>query len=109
MIVVTAQQVFDSYLREIDKQLKETVRSKEQAIIMAEALMVKVKELFLRSDFGEDHALLFMEHALHPVGFQHEPKYHNWINWFSLVHIWDTHACLCVETCEEQVCTIVHG
>ena len=22
----------------------------------------------------------FMEHALYPVGFEHEPKYHNWIN-----------------------------
>ena len=75
MIVVTAQQVFDSYLREIDKQLKETVRSKEQAIIMAEALMVKVKELFLRSDFGVDHALLFMEHALQELD-ENKPTIH---------------------------------
>ena len=22
----------------------------------------------------------FLDHALHPVGFQTEPKYHNWIN-----------------------------
>ena len=75
MIIVSAQQVFDSYLREIDKQLKETVRSKEQAIIMAEALMVKVKELFLRSDFGEDHALLFMEHALQELD-ENKPTIH---------------------------------
>ena len=64
MIIVSAQQVFDSYLKEIDKQIKETVKSKEQAIIMAEALIVKVKELFVMNEFGEDHALLFLEHAL---------------------------------------------
>ena len=64
MIVVSAQHVFDSYLKEMDKQIKETVKSKEQAIIMAEAMMVKVKELFVMNEFGEDHALLFLEHAL---------------------------------------------
>ena len=63
-IILTAQNVFDSYLQELDKQIRETVKTKEQALIMAEALMIKVKELFISKGFSEDVALLFMEHAL---------------------------------------------
>jgi len=63
-IILTAQNVFDSYLRELDKQIKETVKTKEQSLIMAEALLVKVKELFVAKGFSEDVALLFMEHTL---------------------------------------------
>ena len=63
-IVLTNQNIFDSYLQELDKQIKGTVKNKEQVLIMAEALMVKVKELFMSKEFSEDVALLFMEHTL---------------------------------------------
>jgi|TARA_R110000796_G_scaffold228854_1_gene346074 hypothetical protein len=63
-IVLTPQNIFDSYLKELDKKIKETVHSPEQALIMVEVLMVKVKELFTQKGYTEDDALLFMEHTL---------------------------------------------
>ena len=75
-MIVTAQQVFDSYLRELDKQLKATVKAPEQALIMAEAMMVKVKELFMANKFVEDHSLLFMEHALQELDENTKPTIH---------------------------------
>jgi|TARA_R110002020_G_scaffold374737_1_gene586028 hypothetical protein len=64
MIVVTAQQVFEAYLKEIDKAIKDTVKTHEQSLIMAEALLVKVKEIFYGHGKTEEEALLFIEHAL---------------------------------------------
>ena len=63
-IFLTPQNIFDSYLKELDVQIKETVKSPEQALIMAEALLVKTKELFCSKGFSDDDALLFMEHTL---------------------------------------------
>tara|TARA_R100001369_G_C3247722_1_gene155456 strand:- start:84 stop:317 length:234 start_codon:yes stop_codon:yes gene_type:complete len=63
-IVLLTQELFDSYLRQLDKHIKEKVKTPEQALIMAEALMVKIKELFCLKGYTEDHALLFIEHAL---------------------------------------------
>ena len=68
------QGVFDSYLELLDHFIKDliakkvVIAGKDQAevlsLIMAEALMVKVKDIFISTKFLEDQALLFMEHAL---------------------------------------------
>ena len=47
----------------------------EQMAADADVAMSDRKEELLDMELEK-----FMEHALHPVGFQHEPKYHNWIN-----------------------------
>ena len=62
--LLTPQEVFDSYINLLDKFVKDTVKSDHLALIMAEVLMVKVKELFQGKGYGEDHTLLFIQHAL---------------------------------------------
>jgi len=47
----------------------------EQMAADADVAMSDRKEELLDMELEK-----FMEHALHPVGFQHEPKYDNWIN-----------------------------
>jgi len=73
--VLTAQQLFDNYLKQVDQMLKHNVHSKEQSIIMAEALLVKVKELFLLQGYPENVALLFVEHALQELN-EDKPTIH---------------------------------
>tara|TARA_B100000900_G_C20244274_1_gene579260 strand:+ start:479 stop:637 length:159 start_codon:yes stop_codon:yes gene_type:complete len=46
MSLVTPQQIFDSYIDLLDKFIKDSVNSDSLALIMAEVLMLKVKELF---------------------------------------------------------------
>ena len=68
------QEVFDSYLELLDHFIKDLIAKKVVisgknktevlSLIMAEALMVKVKDIFISTKFLEDQALLFMEHAL---------------------------------------------
>ena len=43
--LITPQQLFDSYIDLLDKFVKDTVTNDNLALIMAEVLMVKVKEL----------------------------------------------------------------
>ena len=64
MSLVTPQQIFDSYINLLDKFIKDTVNSNHLALIMAEVLMVKVKELFDGKGYSEDQTLLFIQHAL---------------------------------------------
>ena len=47
----------------------------ECALIMAEALVVKVKELFAGKGYPEDQALLFVEHALQELD-ENKPTIH---------------------------------
>ena len=75
MIIVTAQTIFDAYLKHLDQFIKESVQNKEQSLIMAEALMLKTKELFISQGFGEDQALLFVEHALQELN-NNKPTIH---------------------------------
>ena len=64
MSLVTSQQIFDSYIDLLDKFIKDTVNSNHLALIMAEVLMVKVKELFEGKGYNEEQTLLFIQHAL---------------------------------------------
>tara|TARA_R100001129_G_scaffold81077_1_gene55154 strand:- start:862 stop:1086 length:225 start_codon:yes stop_codon:yes gene_type:complete len=74
-MILTAQELFDNYLRQIDKLIQDNVQSKEQSLIMAEALIVKVKELFLSQNYAENVALLFVEHALQELN-EDKPTIH---------------------------------
>ena len=62
--LVSAQQIFDSYIQMLDKFIKDSVNSESLALIMAEVLMVKVKELFIGRGYKEEDALLFIQHAI---------------------------------------------
>ena len=62
--MTTPQEIFDNYLKELHKVVKTVVHNKEQSIILAEAMMVTVKELLEAQGFAVDHSLLFIEHAL---------------------------------------------
>jgi hypothetical protein len=62
--LITPQQLFDSYIDLLDKFVKDTVTNDNLALIMAEVLMVKVKELFEGKGYSEDQTLLFIQHAL---------------------------------------------
>jgi len=62
--LLTPQEIFDSYIKLLDKFVEETVKNDHLALIMAEVLMVKVKELFQGKGYDEDHTLLFIQHAL---------------------------------------------
>ncbi len=64
MSLVTPQQIFDSYIDLLNKFIKDSVKSDHLALIMAEVLMVKVKELFEGKGYKEEDALLFIQHAL---------------------------------------------
>ena len=64
MPLITPQQIFDSYIDLLDKFIKDTVTSDHLALIMAEVLMVKVKEIFQGNGYSEDQTLLFIQHAL---------------------------------------------
>tara|TARA_R100000458_G_scaffold57937_1_gene65003 strand:- start:650 stop:874 length:225 start_codon:yes stop_codon:yes gene_type:complete len=74
-MIISAQQLFDNYLREVDHLIKSQVITKDQSLIMAEALMVKVKELFLSQGHPENVALLFIEHALQELN-EDKPTIH---------------------------------
>jgi hypothetical protein len=74
-MIVTAQQMFDAYIRELDKIVHGTVKNPEQAIIMAEVLMVKVKQLFQGAGYHEEDALLFIQHALQELE-ENKPTIH---------------------------------
>jgi hypothetical protein len=62
--LVSPQQIFDSYIKMLDKFIKDSVNSDSLALIMAEVLMVKVKELFEGKGYKEEDALLFIQHAI---------------------------------------------
>ena len=71
----TSQQVFDSYLKELDNFIKHSINNHQCALIMAEALMVKVKELFAGKGYDEDQTLLFVQHALQELD-ENKPTIH---------------------------------
>lgn len=58
------QQVFDMFVDQIDKFVSFHVKNEGAALIMAEALIVKIKQLFIGKGYAEEDALLFIEHAL---------------------------------------------
>ena len=51
------------------------VHNKEQSIILAEAMMVTVKELLEAQGFAVDHSLLFIQHALQELE-ENKPTIH---------------------------------
>tara|TARA_R100000908_G_C3720171_1_gene123251 strand:- start:28 stop:264 length:237 start_codon:yes stop_codon:yes gene_type:complete len=73
--IISAQELFDIYLKSIDEYINKNINSPECALIMAEALIVKVKELFVRKGYPEDQALLFVEHALQELD-ENKPTIH---------------------------------
>tara|TARA_R110002124_G_scaffold79958_1_gene212049 strand:+ start:650 stop:892 length:243 start_codon:yes stop_codon:yes gene_type:complete len=62
--LIIPQQVFDIFLDHIDKFVSFHVKNEGAALIMAEALIVKIKQLFIGKGYVEEDALLFIEHAL---------------------------------------------
>tara|TARA_B100001063_G_C16302162_1_gene328867 strand:+ start:254 stop:496 length:243 start_codon:yes stop_codon:yes gene_type:complete len=62
--LVIPQQVFDIFLDHVDKFVSFHVKNESSALIMAEALIVKIKQLFMGKGYTEEDALLFIEHAL---------------------------------------------
>mgnify|MGYP003123431920 CR=1 FL=1 len=73
--IISAQELFDIYLKSLDQYINKNISSQECALIMAEVLMVKVKELFAGKGYSEDHALLFVEHALQELN-EDKPTIH---------------------------------
>ena len=62
--LLISQQVFDIFLDHIDKFVSFYVKNETSALIMAEALVLKIKQLFTGKGYAEEDALLFIEHAL---------------------------------------------
>jgi phosphoheptose isomerase len=62
--IFNAQKIFDDYISKLDNFTRENVKSSTDALIMAEVLMVKVKELFMGKGYTEVDALLFVQHAI---------------------------------------------
>jgi|TARA_R100001460_G_scaffold44539_2_gene81320 hypothetical protein len=75
MSLVTPQQIFDSYIDLLDKFIKDSVNSDSLALIMAEVLMLKVKELFEGKGYKEEDALLFIQHAIQELE-ENKPTIH---------------------------------
>ena len=73
--IISAQQLFDIYLKSLDEYISKNVNSQECALIMAEAFIVKVKELYAGKGYPEDQALLFVEHALQELD-ENKPTIH---------------------------------
>jgi hypothetical protein len=73
--LVSPQQIFDSYIKMLDKFIKDSVNSDSLALIMAEVLMVKVKELFEGKGYKEEDALLFIQHAIQELE-ENKPTIH---------------------------------
>ena len=73
--LVSPQQIFDSYIKMLDKFIKDSVNSESLALIMAEVSMVKVKELFDGKGYKEDDALLFIQHAIQELE-ENKPTIH---------------------------------
>ena len=73
--LVSPQQIFDSYIKMLDKFIKDSVNSDSLALIMSEVLMVKVKELFEGKGYKEEDALLFIQHAIQELE-ENKPTIH---------------------------------
>ena len=58
------QKIFDEFLEHVDKFVTFHVKNESSALIMAEAFIVKIKQLFMGKGYTEDDALLFIQHAL---------------------------------------------
>ncbi len=78
--LVSPQKIFDSYIKMLDKFIKDSVNSDSLALIMAEVLMVKVKELFEGKGYKEEDALLFIQHAIQELE-DNKPTIHQEIIW----------------------------
>jgi len=63
-MVFKAQKIFDDLISKMDKFANDNVKSETDALIMAEVLIVKVKELFEGKGYKEHDALLFVQHAI---------------------------------------------
>jgi hypothetical protein len=74
-MITSPQQIFDNFIQKIDSFVKQNVNSPTLALIMAEALMVKVKELFDEKGYSEEQTLLFIKHALQELD-EEKPTIH---------------------------------
>ncbi len=72
---ITTQDIFDAYLRELDNFIIKNINNRKCAVIMSEALIVKVKELFQGQGYDEDQTLLCVQHALQELD-EHKPTIH---------------------------------
>ena len=72
---ITTQDIFDAYLKELDNFIRNNIKNRQCALIMTEALMVKVKELFQGQGYDEDQTLLFVQHALQELD-ENKPTIH---------------------------------
>jgi hypothetical protein len=74
-MIFNAQKIFDALISKMDKFANDNVKSETDALIMAEVLMVKVKELFEGKGYKEEDALLFIQHAIQELE-ENKPTIH---------------------------------